>query len=97
MQNYIGKSVIIRGYYCGNWAGTLVSHQPEHKTVILENAYRLWQWEAKDGFCLSAIAKRGVNGGKISCPVEAVLLGDCYEIIAATEEAMEAIKKAARK
>jgi hypothetical protein len=97
MKNLIGKPVIIRGYYCGNWAGTLVENQPENKTVILEEAYRLWQWEAKEGYCLSAIAKHGVSGGKISCAVATVQLGDCYEVIAATDEAMETIRGAAKK
>ena len=96
MKKLIGKPVIIRGYYCGNWAGTLVEIQPENKTVVLSDAYRLWDWTAKNGICLSAIANYGVSGGRISAPVGLVQLGDCYEVIAATEEAMNTIREAAK-
>jgi hypothetical protein len=96
MKKLIGKYVIIRGYYCGNWAGRLEEIQSENKSVVLSDAYRLWQWEAKDGICLSAIANFGVRGGKISKPVSLVQLGDCYEVIAATEAAMKTIQKAAK-
>jgi hypothetical protein len=87
----MNQNVIIRGYYCGNWAGTLVSK--DDKIVVLQNAYRLWSWSAKNGICLSTIANNGVSGGKISKPVSSVelLRNDCYEIIPATEEAMKSI------
>ncbi|GHT33180.1 hypothetical protein FACS189434_06710 [Bacteroidia bacterium] len=93
MKRLIGKPVVIRGYYCGNWAGILEEVQSENKTVVLSDAYRLWNWTAKDGICLSAIANNGVTDGKISKPVTLVQLGDCYEVIAATDAAMESIKK----
>ncbi|MDR2775761.1 MAG: hypothetical protein LBC19_13680 [Tannerella sp.] len=97
MKKLIGKPVVVRGYYCGNWAGTLVEIRPSDKTAVLKNAYRLWQWETNKGICLSAVATYGVHEkSKISCPVSIVQLGDCYEVIAATEEAMETIKKAVK-
>jgi len=92
IKELIGKPVIIRGYYCGCWAGILQDNQPENKTVVLSNAHRLWSWKAKTGICLSAIALNGVKGGNISAAVPIVQLGDCYEIIAATKKALQTIE-----
>jgi hypothetical protein len=96
MKRLIGKAVVVRGYYCGNWAGTLIENRPSDKTVVLANAYRLWEWTAAKGICLSAIATYGVSAGKIGVAVDIVQLGDCYEVISATDAAMESIKALAK-
>ena len=87
------KFVICRGYYCGVHAGFLKEHDGNH--CILVNSRRLWSWKAKEGISLSAVAKHGVDS---SCTfpntIDEIWLGDVYEIIPCTEQAMNTIVEA---
>lgn len=84
------KYVICRGFYCGVHAGYLKNQDGNH--VTLANSRRLWSWKAKEGISLSAVAKHGIDS---SCALPNVLpeiwLGDVYEVIPCTEEAMNSI------
>ncbi len=93
MKTIIGKLVVIRGYYCGNWIGKLEEvNTNDGRTVTLSNAYRLWSWDANNGISLSTVAVKGLKAGNIPCAVEKVVLTDCYEIIVATEVAYVSVK-----
>ena len=65
----IGDKVIIRTYSAGVWFGKL--SQKSGNEVILENARRMYQWWAKEGITLSAVAVYGIKKDK-SKIVEAV-------------------------
>lgn len=87
------KFVICRGYYCGVHAGFLQEHDGNH--CVLVNSRRLWSWKAKEGISLSAVAKHGVDS---SCTfpdaIGEIWLGDVYEVIPCTEQAMNTIVEA---
>ena len=56
---------------------------------------RLWYWKAKEGISLSAVAKHGIAADvKIPNELDEIWLGDVYEVIPCTQEAMESIAKA---
>lgn len=87
------KYVICRGYYCGVHAGYLKNQDGNHVTLV--NARRLWSWKAKEGISLSAVAKHGI-AEEISLPNEIpeIWLGDVYEVIPCTNQAMNSIVEA---
>ena len=90
-QGLIGKFVIIRTYSAGNFAGFLA--QKDHDEIILEKAYRLWEWKCREGISLSEISLYGIvdSGSRICQPVEKIWL-QAIEIIPATKKAQETIE-----
>lgn len=85
--------VICRGYYCGVHAGYLKDHDGNHAT--LANSRRLWNWKAKEGISLSAVAKHGIDSScTLPNALQEIWLGDVYEVIPCTEEAMDSILEA---
>ena len=84
------KYVICRGYYCGVHAGYLKNQDGNHVTLV--NSRRLWSWKAKEGISLSAVAKHGINSScDLPNALQEIWLGDVYEVIPCTEEAMNSI------
>jgi small nuclear ribonucleoprotein (snRNP)-like protein len=79
VQEFIGKSVIIRSDQSGVHHGTL--HAVDGATVHLKDARRLWVWKiAGQGVSLSEVAILGVDhsGSKITMMVpDIVVLGVC--------------------
>ena len=93
LQFGIGKKVIIRTYSAGVWFGLLA--QKAGNEVILHGARRLWQWKAKKGISLSAVAVHGIDPkeSRVPNPVEAVWL-EAIEIIPCTPNAIMSIEEA---
>lgn len=85
--------VICRGHECGVHAGFLKEHDGNHATLV--KSRRLWYWKAKEGITLSAVAKNGI-AGDVTLPneLDEIWLGDVYEVIPCTQEAMDSIVKA---
>lgn len=85
--------VICRGHECGVHAGYLKNHDGNHATLV--KSRRLWYWKAKEGISLSAVAKHGI-AADVTLPneLDEIWLGDVYEVIPCTQEAMESIVKA---
>ena len=85
--------VICRGHECGVHAGFLKEHDGNHATLV--KSRRLWYWKAKEGISLSAVAKNGI-ADDITLPneLDEIWLGDVYEVIPCTQEAMNSIVKA---
>lgn len=92
-KNFINKKVIIRTYSAGVWFGVL--DEKSGAEVILKNARRMWQWKAKEGISLSAVAIYGIDQSesKIAPAVESVWL-EAIEIIPTTQEATVLIEGA---
>ena len=85
--------VICRGHECGVHAGYLKNHDGNHATLV--KSRRLWYWKAKEGISLSAVAKHGIaNDVTLPNELDEIWLGDVYEVIPCTQEAMESIVKA---
>jgi hypothetical protein len=63
--------------------------------VILHGARRLWQWKAKIGISLSAVAVHGIDPkeSRVPNPVDAVWL-EAIEIIPCTLNAIKSIEEA---
>lgn len=76
----IGKYVLIRTYSAGVWAGFL--DKKSGNEVILSEARRMWQWKAKEGISLSAVAVSGIDeaSSRIAILVPCVWL-EAIEII----------------
>ena len=93
LQFGVGKKVIIRTYSAGVWFGLLT--QKAGNEVILHEARRLWQWKAKEGISLSAVAVHGIDPkrSRIPVPVKAVWL-EAIEIIPCAVEAAVSIEEA---
>jgi hypothetical protein len=93
LNGMIGEKVIIRTYSAGVFFGKLV--EKSGNEVILENARRLWLWQAKSSISLSAVAIDGVNesGSKICGAVESIWL-EAIEILPCTSDAIKSIEGA---
>ncbi len=89
----IGKKVIVRTYSAGVWFGEL--EQKDKNEVILVNARRMWQWWAKEGISLSAVAVHGIkkDKSKIAEAVDSVWL-EAIEIIPCTAAAIDSVESA---
>ena len=98
MKELVNQNIVARCYYAGNWAGTVSQIDEQNGKIKIENAHRLWNWQAKDGISLSEVAQNGVTGGKICKPVPFVWLNnsDCYELIAMSNEALKNISEHAK-
>lgn len=93
-RKFYGKYVLARGDYSGLFAGTLVSHKKGLTELV--NARRIWYWDGAASDC--QIAKEGVKrpeNCKFTVTVDSILLTDVIEIIPATKEAEDCIKKVA--
>jgi len=78
----LGKRCIIRTHSAGVHFGDVVyAHQME---VKLENAFRLWKWE-NGGLSLSAVANKGMKGGRVDDTGE-VYLTNVIEFIPISEK-----------
>ncbi|MBV8061058.1 MAG: hypothetical protein JO253_05990 [Alphaproteobacteria bacterium] len=88
-SHMVGKYVIARCYSAGVHAGEVVkAHNDE---VILKNARRLWQWQAKDGVALSGLAQHGLKGGKVDTIVPEIYLTGVCELIPCSAAAKDSI------
>lgn len=89
----VGKKVIIRTYSAGVWFGQL--EQKSGNEVILKNARRMYQWWAKEGISLSAVALYGIRQekSKIVEPVSHVWL-EAIEIISCSEVSIKDLEGA---
>ena len=89
----IGRKVIIRTYSAGVWFGLL--SKKAGNEVILTDARRLWQWQAKQSISLSAVARFGIDEdrSRIAPAVESVWL-EAIEIIPVTSDAEISIEGA---
>lgn len=86
---YIGKRVLVRTYSAGVHIGTLIAAQGME--CVLKDALRLWKWEG-GGLSLSAIAERGINGGRLNRTAE-VYLTNAIEFIPTTDIAEKTYEK----
>ena len=85
--------VICRCHEAGVHAGFLKEHDGNHATLV--KSRRLWYWKAKEGVSLSAVAKYGIKDDiKLPNELDKIWLGDVYEVIPCTQEAMDSIVKA---
>lgn len=89
----IGKYVLIRTYSAGVWAGHL--GKKSGNEVILYEARRMWQWKAKEGISLSAVAVNGIDSGdsRIATPVPEVWM-EAIEIIPFSDTAWKTVSGA---
>ena len=89
----IGKKVIIRTYSAGVWFGAL--SQKDGEEVILTNGRRMYQWWAKEGISLSAVALYGIKLDK-SKIIEAVpeIWLKAIEILPCSEIAIKDLEEA---
>lgn len=89
----IGQKVIIRTYSAGVWFGIL--DQKANEEVILKDARRMYQWWAKEGISLSAVALYGIkqDKSKIVEKIPYVWL-QAIEIIPCSEVAIKDLEEA---
>jgi hypothetical protein len=87
-----GREVLVRTYSAGVHMGRLKSIND--KTVILNNAIRIWYW---DGACsLSQLAMEGTKAEsncKFAVPVTEILLNGAIEVIGMTKKAYTQIRR----
>jgi hypothetical protein len=88
-KNLIGKSVVVRSSPSGVWVGKLVAYETstELAKVGLENARRVWSWEGAAS--CAGLASHGPSGGKITAPVERVVVESVCETNECTRAALE--------
>lgn len=89
----LNKKVIIRTYSAGVWFGLLL--EKSGNEVILKDARRMYQWWAKEGISLSAVALYGIkkDKSKIIEAVPSVWL-EAIEIIPCSIVAIEDLESA---
>lgn len=85
----IGQRVLVRTYSAGVHIGTLVS--ADGMECHLTDALRLWQWK-DGGLSLSAVATKGIKGGRLNRTPQ-VVLTNCIEFIPTTAAAEESFVK----
>lgn len=88
-DEYIGKRVIVRTYSAGVHFGTMIGR--EGKDVHLNDARRIWEW--RGAFTLSAVAEKGITGGRISISVPTILLTEAIEIIPCSDASAAILTK----
>ena len=91
LNSMIGKKVIVRTYSAGVHYGILL--EKAKNEVILSDSIRLWEWKAKEGLSLSAVAKFGVDksGCKFAPKIDLIWL-EAIEIIPVTSLSSESIE-----
>lgn len=89
----IGRTVIIRTYSAGVWAGKL--ERKAGAEVVLTNARRMWEWWAAESISLSGVVKHGINRkkSKIAPAIESVWL-EAIEILPLKEDVAKSIMEA---
>lgn len=85
----LGRRCLVRTYSAGVHIGDIVYMNGMEGQ--LANALRLWEWEG-GGLSLSAVAKNGIQGGRLNETGE-VFLTNIIEIIPTTKKAEETYKK----
>lgn len=85
----IGKYVVVRTYSAGVHVGILESK--ENQSAILSQTRRIWYWEG--AFTLSAVAKNGITGGKISTTLDSIEIEGVIEVIPTTEVAEKSLRE----
>lgn len=85
----LGRRCLVRTYSAGVHIGDVV--MVNEMECQLKNALRLWKWEG-GGLSLSAVASKGIKGGRINF-TEEVYLTNCIEFIPTTKEAEETYVK----
>lgn len=88
---HIGKMCIIRAYASGVFFAEVVKQSG--RMVELKNSRRLWNWKAKKGVSVSAVALYGVEGNenKFSPTVSEQTILDALEIIPASDDCIKSI------
>jgi len=81
----LGRNCIARTYSAGVHYGKVVAVNGSE--VHLQNALRIWRWTG-GGLSLSAIANKGMKGGRVDDTKE-VYLTQVVELIPTTKEAEE--------
>ena len=86
-EQYIGKKVLIRGYECGVYFGTLA--ELDGGTAMLTNVRTIWRWEGANN--LFEVANKGVDlvDSRVSEPVESAVFTGVCEIVPCTKTAIE--------
>ena len=86
-EKYIGKKVLIRGYECGVYFGTLANIDGE--TVELTNVKNIWSWEGANN--LFEVANKGIDTGasRVTESVESAVFTGVCEIVPCTEKAIK--------
>lgn len=88
------RYVIVRTYSAGVFAGNLKSKDDVTRSVVLENARRIWKWEGAAS--LSQLAMEGTKKPeecKFPCPVDSIQLFEVIEILDTTAQAEKSIKE----
>ena len=88
---YIGEYCIIRTYAAGVHVGNLADYDPVTRHAQLHTARRIWSWGG--AFTLSAVAQRGPTSGKISLPVDSIIVAQVEEIIPCSVEATRVLQE----
>lgn len=88
-----GMKVIVRTFSAGVWFGKLV--EKSGNEVIIEDARRLWRWQAAESISLSAVAVHGIDASRsqIAPKVEQIWL-EAIEIIPCTDKSLQTIEGA---
>lgn len=82
----LGTRCVVRTYSAGVHIGDVTWINPDNAMECkLSNALRLWQWK-DGGLSLSAVATKGIKGGRIDCTGE-VMLTNAIEYIPTTAAA----------
>jgi len=87
----VGQMVVVRSNGSGVWLGRLEARSGDE--VTLAEARRAWRWEG--AATCSGLATRGPSGGRITEPVEVVIVLGVCEVLLATDTAVarwEAVK-----
>ena len=93
LNTMIGQKVIIRTYSAGVHFGTL--KKKAGNEVILDNARRMFYWQANESISLSGVIVSGIDGkkSKICPPVPSIWL-EAIEILPCTDIAAKTIEDA---
>lgn len=86
-EKYIGKKVLIRGYECGVYFGTLANIDGE--IVELTNVKNIWSWEGANN--LFEVANKGIDAEKsrVTESVESAVFTGICEIVPCKEKAIK--------
>ena len=86
-EQYIGKKVLIRGYECGVYFGTLA--ELDGGTAMLTNVRNIWRWESANN--LFEVANKGIDlvNSRVSETVESAVFTGVCEIVPCTKTAIE--------
>lgn len=91
------KYVIVRASAAGVHAGELVSREGD--AVTLHNARRIWRWDTRQdeakAYTLSDVSRIGAGShGRVSAPVEEIVILGACEVITCSPEGERALREA---